>query len=426
MERFLLIVRLAGRNLRRQLRRSLLTASAVVLGVGLLMFVRAWEAGAHVMYVESATRMGTGHVAMEHPAFMGSRELEDRIPASTLARIREAVAGAADPGDLLAVLPRITVGGLGQSASSSIPLQVSGVDPGAEAPVSFFVDKVEAGRYLEPDDRLEAVVGAGVADRLRLELGSRLVLMVQGVDGELESQLVRVEGIFRTGIPEVDRGVVHLPLATAQGWLGMEEDVTSVNVVLASDRHTEPVARAVRSALVEDGVGEDQVAVRPWWEAMPDLHAGLRADAVQTYIMLLVLLGIVGLAVVNSVLMAVLYRTREFGVLRALGLNRRSVVGMVMVEGTLLTLVSGILGMGLGLLISLGVFRNGLDISVLLSEGDLAFGGAVIDPVIFPVVQRVDVLAIFAIVVTIGILASIYPAWQASRIAPDEAMKSEN
>ncbi len=426
MERFLLIVRLAGRNLRRQLRRSLLTASAVVLGVGLLMFVRAWEAGAHVMYVESATRMGTGHVAMEHPAFMGSRELEDRIPASTLARIREAVAGAADPGDLLAVLPRITVGGLGQSASSSIPLQVSGVDPGAEAPVSFFVDKVEAGRYLEPDDRLEAVVGAGVADRLRLELGSRLVLMVQGVDGELESQLVRVEGIFRTGIPEVDRGVVHLPLATAQGWLGMEEDVTSVNVVLASDRHTEPVARAVRSALVEDGVGEDQVAVRPWWEAMPDLHAGLRADAVQTYIMLLVLLGIVGLAVVNSVLMAVLYRTREFGVLRALGLNRRAVVGMVMVEGTLLTLVSGILGMGLGLLISLGVFRNGLDISVLLSEGDLAFGGAVIDPVIFPVVQRVDVLAIFAIVVTIGILASIYPAWQASRIAPDEAMKSEN
>ena len=426
MERFLLIVRLAGRNLRRQLRRSLLTASAVVLGVGLLMFVRAWEAGAHVMYVESATRMGTGHVAMEHPAFMGSRELEDRIPASTLARIREAVAGAADPGDLLAVLPRITVGGLGQSASSSIPLQVSGVDPGAEAPVSFFVDKVEAGRYLEPDDRLEAVVGAGVAERLRLELGSRLVLMVQGVDGELESQLVRVEGIFRTGIPEVDRGVVHLPLATAQGWLGMEEDVTSVNVVLASDRHTEPVARAVRSALVEDGVGEDQVAVRPWWEAMPDLHAGLRADAVQTYIMLLVLLGIVGLAVVNSVLMAVLYRTREFGVLRALGLNRRSVVGMVMVEGTLLTLVSGILGMGLGLLISLGVFRNGLDISVLLSEGDLAFGGAVIDPVIFPVVQRVDVLAIFAIVVTIGILASIYPAWQASRIAPDEAMKSEN
>jgi putative ABC transport system permease protein len=426
MERFLLIVRLAGRNLRRQLRRSLLTASAVVLGVGLLMFVRAWEAGAHVMYVESATRMGTGHVAMEHPAFMGSRELEDRIPASTLARIREAVAGAADPAALLAVLPRITVGGLGQSASSSIPLQVSGVDPGAEAPVSFFVDKVEAGRYLEPGDRLEAVVGAGVAQRLRLELGSRLVLMVQGVDGELESQLVRVEGIFRTGIPEVDRGVVHLPLATAQGWLGMEEDVTSVNVVLASDRHTDPVARAVRSALAEDGVGEDQVAVRPWWEAMPDLHAGLRADAVQTYIMLLVLLGIVGLAVVNSVLMAVLYRTREFGVLRALGLNRRSVVGMVMVEGTLLTLVSGILGMGLGLLISLGVFRNGLDISVLLSEGDLAFGGAVIDPVILPVVQRVDVLAIFAIVVTIGILASIYPAWQASRIAPDEAMKSEN
>lgn len=168
----------------------------------------------------------------------------------------------------------------------------------------------------------------------------------------------------------------------------------------------------------------DRIAVRPWWEAMPDLYAGLRADAVQTYVMLVILLGIVALAVVNSILMAVLNRTREFGVMRALGLSRASVGAMVMVEGVVLTLASGLAGMGLGLAISLGLFRDGVDISWLFG-GDLAFAGAVVDPVISPAVLAVDVVAILSIVMAIGILATLYPAWHATRIEPAEAMKTD-
>ncbi|TVP49774.1 MAG: ABC transporter permease [Gemmatimonadales bacterium] len=424
IERLMLIVRMALRNLRRQLRRSLLTASAMVLGIGLLMFIRALEGGAHLMYVETATRMGTGHIAMEHPDYMGSQDLADRIAAADLERAFRAVEETARPEELLAVFPQVNVGGLAQSASSSIPVRIGGVDPELERDVSFLADRVVEGRYLQPGDRLEGIVGVGVAERLRLELGSRLVLMAAGAGGDLESQLVLVTGIFRTGVPEVDRGVVQLPISTAREWLGLGDDATSMSVILASDDRTGSIADAVRERLRDEGVDADRIAVRPWWEAMPDLHAGLRADAVQTYVMLVILLGIVALAVVNSVLMAVLNRTREFGVMRALGLNRASVGAMVMVEGVILTFASGLLGMLLGLVISMGLFRDGVDISWLFG-GDLAFAGAIVDPVITPAVLTVDVVAILSIVMTIGILASLYPAWHATRIEPAEAMKTD-
>jgi putative ABC transport system permease protein len=424
MERWLLVTRIALRNLLRQLRRSSLTASAMILGIGLLMFIRALEGGAHLMYVETATRMGTGHIAMEHPDYMGSQDLVDRIAAPDLETALQVVEMTARPEELVAVFPQVNVGGLAQSASSSIPVRIGGVDPELEQDVSFFADKVVEGRYLEPGDRLEAIVGEGVAERLRLELGSRLVLMAAGAGGELESQLVLVTGIFRTGVPEVDRGVVQLPISTAREWLDLGGDATSMSVILTSDDRTGQISTAIRERLRDGGVGVDRIAVRPWWEAMPDLYAGLRADAVQTYVMLVILLGIVALAVVNSILMAVLNRTREFGVMRALGLSRLSVGAMVMVEGVILTLVSGVAGMLLGLAISLGLFRDGVDISWLFG-GDLAFAGAIVEPVIAPAILTVDVVAILSIVMAIGILATLYPAWHATRIEPAEAMKTD-
>ncbi len=421
-ERAALLVRIAIRNVVRQARRSLLTASAMVLGIGLLMFVRMLEEGAHVMYVDSAVRMGTGHVTLEHPEYAGSRDLIHRIPAAELASTERTVRRVAAPNAVKAVFPRISVGGLVQSASSSIPVQIHGVDAGREVEVSFMAEKVVEGRFLEPGDRLEAIIGAGVAERLRVELGSRLVLMAQGVEGDLESQLIFVTGIFRTGIPEVDRGVVQLPIETAREWLAIGDDATALSVVLTSDRHTEGIARSVQEEIPEGS----PIEVKSWWEALPDLHAGLQADKVSTYIMFFVLIVIVALAVVNSILMAVLNRTREFGVLRAMGLNRREVGAMVLIEGTLLTLVSGVAGFLLGIAVGFGLFRNGVDIRTFMSIEDLSFGGAVTEPIVFPVLAAGDVIAILTIVMTVGIVASLYPAWYATRIHPAEAMKTDD
>jgi ABC-type lipoprotein release transport system permease subunit len=419
-ERTRVLVRIALRNLVRQARRSVLTASAMVLGIGLLMFVVALQTGAHVMYVDSAVRMGTGHVTLEHAEYAGSRDLGHRIPAAGLALAEAAIRQAVHPGDLRAIFPRVTVGGLIQSASSAIPVRIQGVDADREAGVSFMADKVVAGRFLEPADRLGAIIGAGVASRLRAGPGSRLVVMAQGAAGELESQLVIVVGIFETGIPEVDRGVVQIPIATAREWLAIGDDATSLSAVLASDRRTEAVTRSVRAGLPAG----TPIVVMSWREAHPDLYAGLQADKAATYVVFLVLVAIVALAVVNSVLMAVLSRTREFGVLRAMGLDRSAVGLMVVIEGTVLTVASGVAGLLLGAAVAFGLFRDGVNLAALIDIEDLAFGGAVMEPVVFPVLAAGDLAIILAIVMVAGVLASLYPARRATRIQPADAIGS--
>jgi ABC-type lipoprotein release transport system permease subunit len=297
--------------------------------------------------------------------------------------------------------------------------------PDLEGDVSFFADKVVEGRYLEPGDRLEAIVGVGVAERLRLELGSRLVLMAAGAGGELESQLVLVTGLFRTGVPEVDRGVVQLPISTAREWLELGDDATSMSVILTSDDRTGPIATSHPGAAPGGGVGmRTGSRFDPGGRPCPTCTPGSGPTPSRPMSCWSSSLGIVALAVVNSILMAVLNRTREFGVMRALGLSRFSVGAMVMVEGVILTLASGLVGMVLGLAISLGLFRDGVDISWLFG-GDLAFAGAIVEPVISPAVLTVDVVAILSIVMALGILATLYPAWHATRIEPAEAMKTD-
>jgi ABC-type antimicrobial peptide transport system permease subunit len=137
-----------------------------------------------------------------------------------------------------------------------------------------------------------------------------------------------------------------------------------------------------------------------------------------------VLLLIVALAIVNTILMAVLSRTREFGIVRALGLRRRDVAGLVVLEGTMLTLLAGLVGLAVGLGGTWLFFRNGLDFSAF-SDREWTAAGAVIDPVIVPSFRLQNVLTSVWIVIVIGITASLYPAWRATRIAVAEAMKFE-
>ena len=133
-----------------------------------------------------------------------------------------------------AVFARLSVNGLASSPAGARPAQILGIDPVSEAAVSPLDDQVVDGRYLESDDRLAAYVGGGLADRLDLRLGSRLVLTAQDAKKDIAGQLVRVVGIFRSGLPELDQSVIHIPLATAGDWLGAGHDVTNICLLYTS------------------------------------------------------------------------------------------------------------------------------------------------------------------------------------------------
>jgi len=421
MRRLGLLLKLAIRNVRRQTRRSLLTAAATVLGNAVMVFSVSLGDGAHEDWIEQGVRLGQGHIAIQHPRFQASRHLDDRLSPAALERARAALAAPEVGGRVVVVAPRLEVQGLASSATNAIPVLVTGVDPATEARFSHLIDWVTEGRYLEPGDRLSAFIGRRLADRLDLQLGSRLVLTGQDATGQIAGQFVRVVGIFRSGIPEVDEGLVHIPLATAQEWLGVPGAVTSLAVLLRSSAWVDGTRNRLHRAL--DGERTD-LTVLDWREATPELDAAIRVDNLGNYIFYVILFAIVGLAIINTLLMAVLYRTREFGVLRALGLTRDETGAVAFSEGVLLTFASGVLGLALGLLVTWGFFRHGLDYSGLL-KGDFTVSGVILNPVIVPLFRINRLLQMASALLAIGLLASLYPAIRARRIDVAEAMKFE-
>ena len=418
------IVMLALRNLRRNLRRTVLTATAFIIGGALLTFAQTFGDGTHEQWIDSGVRTGSGHVTVEVPDFRVSRKIEDRLPGSTLQLVRKAVDSSAAADRVTDVFYRLTINGLATSASGARAAQVLGVDPTIEAALSPLDEQVVEGRYLEKDDRLAAYVGAGLVDALDLRIGSRLVVMAQDAHKEVAGQLVRVVGIFRTGISELDESVIHVPIATAGEWLGTGSDVTSVGVMVDDSRAVRGLLRHLRRELAEP-IGAGGTTVIGWREAMPALHSAVMLDEWSAYLILGILFVIVGFSIINTVLMSVLHRHREFGVLQALGLTPRQTGSVVLAEGLLQTVVCAILGVAVGLGIT-AAFSGGIDISGMTGDMEnMEFSGVVVDPVIVPMVTPVRILYILGFMVLIGVVSSVYPAMRAATIDVTESMKFE-
>jgi ABC-type lipoprotein release transport system permease subunit len=420
MRHFIVLLRLALRNLRRQARRSVLTAMAMVLGLALLVFTRSLGDGAHETWIKAGVRLALGHVTVMHPDYLPRRAIEDRLPAAAAHAALQALSRPDLAPLVEAAAPRLELHGLASSSHGAVPAIVYGVDPTVEPAFSQLDTRLVKGRPLQAGDRLQAYIGVGLADRLHLQLGDRLVLTTQGADSTMADQLVRVAGIFRSGLPEVDDAMVHIPLSTAQQWVGVGQDVSAIAILLHNSRETSRAVRALNVALA--GMGTARAI--PWQTTTPELDSAVKIDDYGNYIFHFVLLLIVALAIVNTILMAVLARTRELGVLRALGLQRGDTATLVLLEGTLLTTVAGLVGAALGLFVSFVIFRHGLDFSAFYS-GEMTAAGAIINPVMIPEFRMDHMLQNVAWIVIIGIVASLYPAWRATRIEIAEAMKFE-
>jgi len=359
--------------------------------------------GGHEDWIESGARMGSGHLSIQAPGFRTSRKIEDRLSSSARGRAMAALASPAVAEHVVAVVPQLAIGGLASSPSGARPAQIMGVDPRAEAGFSILDDKLVEG--------------------LDLHLGSRLVLTAQDADGEISGQLVRVVGVFRTGVPEIDQALVHIPLATAGSWLHSGGDVTTIGVLVDRSDAVDPVARRLSNELFDD-IETGRLTVLTWQEASPELDAAVRIDNLGNYVWQSIMFGIIALGIVNTVLMSVMYRKREFGLLQALGFTPRQTGGLVMTEGLILTVLSGVIGIALGLFVTWLFFRDGLDFSFAWDES-WSFSGVAMDPVIVPLFTVRRILQSLGLILTIGTIASLYPAHRATRIDVAEAMKFE-
>ncbi len=428
MTSFLLLVKVSWRNVWRNPRGTLLTALALGLGLALLLISLGLLDGGHEQTIANGVRFGPGHVVIQAKGFQDSGSQELLLPARVVSTINEFLQTEPMKRVLLGVSPRLLATGLLSSAANSAGVTIIGVIPREERAVSLIPQRMVAGKYLSDDKPAGIVIGAEVARKLEVKIGSKVVLMTQAVrqpgtkvkdvtPGEMQSTLLRVNGIFRTGIEGVDANVIHLPLSVAQTLLGVpDQQVTQVALFLRQEGDSLMVAKGLRRQLAGA-----PVEVLTWRESMPMLAQILGLDHAFNYVMNGVVLAMVGLGILNTILMRVLERRYEFGVCKALGLRPVQLAVMIIGESLALTAMSLAFGLALGLSIDHYFATSGLDLRLLFRTS--LPSTIVLDPILY---SRLSVSRIVSSVIIVFIMATVisfYPALKAARTELPDALK---
>jgi len=427
MTSLLLLVKISWRNLWRNPRGTLLTALALGLGLALLLISLGLLDGGHEQTIADGVRFGPGHVVVQANGYQDSSSDELLLPAQAVSDVQGFLKIGNIKHKVRGVSPRLLATGLLSTSASSAGVRIVGVIPEDERAVSLVPQRMVEGAYLTGNDKLSGVViGDELARKLELKIGSKAVLMTQtltqagvktGAGDEMNSTLLRVSGIFRTGLQAIDANMIYLPLSSAQALLGVTDDrVTQVALLLAQEGDSPLVARALRKQL--EG---SPVEVLTWRESLPMLAQILGLDHAFNYIMNGVILAMVGLGILNTILMRVLERRYEFGVSKALGLRPRQLAIMVVGESLALTAISLALGLALGLSVQHYFATAGLDLRWVFKTG--LPPALVFDPILYSRLSVQRIVWSVSIVFAMATIISFYPAFKAAQTDLPDALK---
>jgi len=424
-----LLVKVGWRNLWRNPRRTLLTALALCVGLALLLISLGLIYGSHEQKIANGVQLGAGHVVVQARGYQDTRAQDLLLPPSVVSATEDLLRSRAGAGVLRGIGPRLLASGLLSSATNSSGVDVVGVIPAAEESISLIPQRIVEGSYLQDAKPSGVVMGAELARKLAVRLGSKVVLTTQavrqpdaqtadGAAGEMQSALLRVTGIFRTGLREFDAYTIHLPLPEVQTLLGAPDQVTQVAVFLAQAGDSSLVAMRLRERLT--GV---PVEVLTWRESLTEMAQLFWLNEAFNYVTNGVLLVMVGLGVLNTILMAVLERHHEFGVCAAVGLRPGQLAGMILCESLMLAGMSLTLGLLLGLGVHLYFAAFGLDLRWFV-ELNLPVWKA-FDPVFYSRLSPGQVARSVGVVFLMTVILSVYPVLKAARTALPDALKAE-
>ncbi len=402
-------IKLGWRNLGLHPLRTGLTVSALALGIAALAFLAAMNDGWLQQIKTNFALTLTGHIQIHAAGFESSRRLADRIrkPAAVekVLAAERAVATWSR---------RVRVSGLASTAAGSAGVSVLGLQPGRERRLSRLAHFLKRGRWLKPGDERAIVLGSGLAARLQADLGDKVVLMAALDNGDIASEVFRVRGILHSGVLDIDDFLAAAPLARVQRWLDLGEGVTDIVIRARSFRDVDALAAGLRRKLRGRGL-----EVLTWSEIDPMAEQWSRFADAYAWIILAVVILVVLAEVLNTMLMSLHERTREFGLMAALGARPGQIFAMVVWETLLLVALGGLVGSFIGVWLAGYFGRVGID----LSRFAAAFSFMYMDPVVHPALKPESLLQILAAALFGSLLSSLPPAWKAARLDPAQAMR---
>lgn len=406
-----IVLRLAWRNLWRHARRTWLTIGAMVFSNVLLVFMISLQFGMYGLMIDNTLKVFTGHLQVQAPGYKDEQKMRQIVPH--VRGLADELRAGLDSEDIAA---RAWAFALASSEERSYGIGIYGVEPRYEPRVSSIPGLLEEGRYLAGADAAEIVIGSVLARNLRVAVGDELTLLGSGLDGSFAAAVVDVVGIFESGIPDLDRNVAQIPLGTFQQMFFM--DGAGHQVVLFADslRQVGPLRRRVEALLPP---GED-LAVYDWDALQPGLKQAIQADMSSAFFMYFILVILVAFSVLNTQLMSVLERTREFGIVMALGLKPGRLGRLVMLETTLMGVIGLMLGALVGGIVTSWFTTNGLAIPGM-EEMAAQFN---LPARVHPGINALTLLLGPIVVFVFTLLAAAYPALRLHRMHIVAAMRA--
>lgn len=404
-----LYLRLAWRNVWRQRRRTFLIAAGMGVTMAMLVFYDGLIGGFEQAIYGNAIQLLGGNIQV-HAA--GYNQKIGRKPLLPLPD-PDAVARAAEARpEVVAASKRIVTGGLVTNREGAFAVSIIGIETDKEARITPVAANITKGRYLNADDGDVIVIGQGLAAAMNVEVGDRITMVGNAAHEQTRQRTMTIVGIYDVGVPSVEKAMIYLSLKEAQDLFGLDGQVTEVVVTLKQIGQEPPVVAAIQRAA-------PGYEVDTWENSFPDLKQTMEMKTGVMQALGIFLLGIAAIGILNLLMMAVFERTREIGIIGALGLKPYQITFLFLLEGILIGLLGAFFGALLGTLLNGTLSVVGLDYGQFANLTEYT---ALISGRIYPQLAPLKVIQHSITVAVISALAALYPAIQASQREPAEAL----
>ncbi|MCK5837236.1 MAG: ABC transporter permease, partial [Desulfobacula sp.] len=361
-----MVTLLAWRNIWRNPRRTLVILLAVIIGVWSMIFLGAILRGMETEMIRNAMSTLTGSLQIHHRAYRDDPVVENSM--KDMDPLESALKNTLGPGARWT--RRVRISAVASNARHSGGVTLVGIEPEKEAAISFIGNAMTAGRYLTPGDKNQILVGRAFLNKFNTKIGHKLILMSQDIHQEMASKAFRIVGVFSAESEAVEKQFVFVPLSQAAGMLKMGTSISEIAILLPEldMKGTEETHMAGK---LTAAIADDTYCVETWQQLLPMMKAYLEMSGFFLYIWYGVVFVAMGFGIVNTTLMAVFERMREFGLMKALGMRPAQIIKGVVTETVFLLLLGISAGNILGFLSVAAIAGNGIDLSALAAGAQM-------------------------------------------------------
>ena len=403
------LIKIAWRNVWRQRRRTILIAVAMGVTMSLLVFYDGLIVGFEQAIYGTAIQLMGGNIQVHAP---GYSEKSSRTPLLPMENPDQVVQVAEAHSDVVMATKRIITGGLVTNREGAFSVSIVGIETDKEAQISPVAQNISSGRYLNADDGDLIVIGQGLATAMEIGVGDRITMVGTATHEQTRQRTMTVVGIYDVGVPSVEKTTIYMSLNEAQQLFNLNGQVTEVVISLKQIGQEPGVVNTLNRAQLP-------YEVATWVTTVPELKQTMDMKTSVMGVFGVIMLGIAAIGILNLLTMAVFERTREIGVLGALGLKPRQITLLFLMEGILIGVVGAVFGAILGTIINGLLGYYGIDYSQF---ADLTEFTALISGRIYSQLVPLKVLQHALTVAIIAAIAALYPAREAARREPAEAL----